>query len=91
VQDLAKRAMQQEKQVARRLLERKRWPEERVDAVTRALCEGCWTPNCPVTVDEARRLGLTISTELPAAIHDLMSLYAQPRGGKPSLPYTKIP
>jgi hypothetical protein len=29
-------------------------------------------------------------TELPAAIHDLMSLYAQPRGGKPSLPYTKI-
>lgn len=56
-----------------------RLPEHVREALARDLSEGRWTHDYPVTVDEARKLGLTVTTAMPAEVLQLMALYPQPR------------
>ena len=65
-----------------------RLPEHVRDALARDLSEGRWTHDYPVTVDQARKLGLTISTALPAEVLQLMALYPQPVRRQPSVEYS---
>jgi ClpP class serine protease len=58
----------------------KHWPREKARATARALSEGQWTHDFPITVDAARELGLPVSTKMPVSMYELMDLY--PQGGK---------
>lgn len=65
-------------------------PERAVQVAT-ALTDGRWTHDYPLTVDEARTLGLSVTTELPEQVHQLMDLYPQPQRGRPSVEYVPMP
>ncbi|HEV2294118.1 MAG TPA: hypothetical protein VGR35_09685 [Tepidisphaeraceae bacterium] len=55
------------------------------------MCTGVWTHDYPITVEQARQLGLSISTPVPEDLYLLMALYPQPRQGRPSVEYLPAP
>ena len=68
----------------------KHLPKERAAALATILSEGRWTHDFPITVEAARDLGLPVSTDMPSLIHDLMDLYPQGGGGRPSVIYVPL-
>jgi ClpP class serine protease len=75
--DVGRKAIEQVKVAARALLDR-RLPGEQAAALAEKLSTGTWTHDYPITADEARRLGLTVSTTMPDEVMELMALYPQP-------------
>jgi ClpP class serine protease len=55
------------------------------------LASGTWTHDYPITVSEARELGLKVSTEMPDQVYDLMHLYPQSAQRRPSVEYIPLP
>lgn len=88
--DVAEKALRQVRTAVRELLADK-MPPERADAVAEALSCGRWTHDYPITVDEARELGLHVSTDMPPEVHRLMALYPQAGPRRPSVEYVPIP
>ena len=58
--------------------------------VATVLTEGRWTHDFPITVQGARQLGLNISTDMPRTVFDLMDLYPQGGGIRPSVWYVPL-
>src|SRR5256886_2331777 len=75
--DVAEKALVQVRESARELLTRSQ-TSEKANELAELLSTGTWTHDFPITLDVARRLGLKVSSEMPAEILQLMSLYAQP-------------
>ena len=75
--DVGRKAIGQVKQAASELLER-RLPAEQASALAEKLASGLWTHDYPIWASTARALGLTVSTDMPDAVLDLMKLYPQP-------------
>lgn len=65
--------------------------ESEADKLTGTLSEGRWTHDYPITVQEATDLGLRVSTELPTEAREIMALYPQPKGRRPSVGYIPQP
>jgi len=65
--------------------------EQAAADVAVALTDGRWTHDFPICLDEARRLGLRVSDDLPPIIHELMDLYPQPQRARPSVEYVPLP
>jgi ClpP class serine protease len=55
------------------------------------LASGKWTHDYPIGVEEARQLGLKVSSEVPAEIYQLMNLYPQSSQRRPSVEYIPLP
>src|SRR6266568_1253020 len=68
----------------------KHMPEKQALQIASVLTEGRWTHDFPITVQAARLLGLKVSTEMPRAVYDLMDLYPQGGGIKPSVWYVPL-
>ena len=68
----------------------KHMPEKQAVQVATVLTEGRWTHDFPITVQAARVLGLKVSTEMPRAVYDLMDLYPQGGGIRPSVWYVPM-
>jgi ClpP class serine protease len=68
----------------------KRMSEKQAAQVATVLSEGRWTHDFPITVQAARQLGLKVSTDMPRRVYDLMDLYPQGAGIKPSVWYVPI-
>ena len=75
--DVGRKAIGQVKQAASELLER-RLPAEQASALAEKLASGLWTHDYPIWASTARALGLTVSTDMPDAVLELMKLYPQP-------------
>src|SRR5690242_17457876 len=58
--------------------------------VATVLSEGRWTHDFPITVQAARSLGLKVSTDMPRTVYDLMDLYPQGGGIRPSVWYVPL-
>jgi len=89
--DVAQKAMNQVKNCVKTLLLRKGMDEAKAERIADTLTQGRWTHDYPITVDEARELGLPISTDLPVEIDLLMNLFPQPYQKRPSVQYIPIP
>ncbi len=93
--DLSRKAIQQVQRFVRTLLTddvpRPKVAPEKVDSIIQALTTGQVTHDYPVTVEEATELGMPITVGLPRQIYDLMELYPQPQGGRPSVQYIPMP
>lgn len=93
--DLAGKAMQQVQRFVRTLLKdnvpRQKIDPEKIDAIVEALTTGRVTHDYPITVEEATEMGLPITVGLPKAIYNLMELYPQPQGGRPTVQYIPMP
>lgn len=88
--NLARKARQQVQNFVRELLKdevpKRKIAPERIESLIQALTSGRVTHDYPITAEEARELGLPISTELPPQIYALMDLYPQANIGRPSVP-----
>lgn len=93
--DLSRKAIQQVQRFVRTLLKdevpQPKIAPENVEKIIEALTTGQVTHDYPITVEEATDLGLPISVGLPPAIYNLMELYPQPQGGRPSVQYIPMP
>jgi ClpP class serine protease len=88
--DIAEKALRQVYEVVRALILDK-LPEEQAAELTRLLSQGTWTHDYPIDVDQIRRFGLPVSTDLPREVYELMSLYPQPAQRRPSVEYVPTP
>src|SRR6266513_2739748 len=68
----------------------KHMPEKPAVQLATVLSEGRWTLDIPITVQAARQLGLKVSTNMPRSVYDLMDLYPQGGGVRPSVLYVPI-
>jgi ClpP class serine protease len=86
---LADIAAKAQVQVAAFLTEilQKHHPKAKAIALAQLLTEGRWTHDFPITVQAARGFGLSVSTDVPALVYELMDLYPQGRTGRPSVLY----
>ncbi len=88
--DVAKKALRQVHAAVVELAARRLAPEQ-ARTLADQLATGQWTHDYPITVDEARSLGLAVSTEMPRVIYDLMDLYPQSGNRRPSVQYVPLP
>ncbi|HWP62409.1 MAG TPA: ATP-dependent Clp protease proteolytic subunit [Candidatus Binatia bacterium] len=88
--DIAAKALRQVERTVRGLLEG-RMSDEAAAALARALTSGQWTHDYPISVAEARELGLPVSTEMPPEVTELMALYPQTAQRRPSVEYIPLP
>jgi ClpP class serine protease len=88
--DVARKAIDQVRARAQSILA-EHLPAERAQELAQVLSEGRWTHDYPITVEEARELGLAASTEMPESVYKLMTLYRQPGQRRPSVQYIPVP
>lgn len=88
--DIGEKATRQVCTAARDLLAR-HMDNERAAALADKLTRGEWTHDYPITADEAAKLGLPVSTDLPQQVADLMTLYPQPVRTTPTVEYIPAP
>jgi ClpP class serine protease len=88
--DVAEKALVQLRESARELLTRSQ-TSEKAKELADLLATGTWTHDFPITLEVARRLGLKVSSDMPAEILQLMSLYPQPVRRQPSVEYIPGP
>jgi len=93
--DLSQKAIQQVQNFVRTLLldevPKRKVAADKVDEIIESLTTGRVTHDYPILVEEAKDLGLPITVGLPELIYQLMDLYPQPRGGRPSVQYIPMP
>ncbi len=88
--DVSRKAIAQVKATVRRVVA-DRMPEDQAEALAETLATGRWTHDYPITVEEARELGLPVSTEMPTEVYQLMALYPQANPQRPSVQYIPTP
>jgi ClpP class serine protease len=88
--DVAEKAIRHMKEVVRELLVR-RLDKKKADAATEELAGGQYTHDDPITVEEARKLGLPVEVGLPDEVYELMDLFPQAGRRRPSVQYVPLP
>jgi ClpP class serine protease len=88
--DLAEKALRQVEATVRELLG-ERMPAKEAATLAHTLSSGTWTHDYPIRVTEARALGLSVSTDMPKEVFDLMALYPQTAQRRPSVEYIPLP
>jgi ClpP class serine protease len=88
--DVAEKALRHMKQVVRELLT-PRVDEDRAETIAEELAGGHYTHDDPITVAEAKALGLPVATGLPTEAYDLMDLYPQEGRRRPSVQFVPLP
>jgi ClpP class serine protease len=88
--DVGEKAIKQVKQTVIRIVS-SRADEETGRHLAEKLATGRWTHDYPITMSEARELGMPISTDVPDEVYDLMELYPQTSQRRPSVQYIPIP
>jgi ClpP class serine protease len=88
--DVAEKAVRHMKEVVRALVAR-RVGTEKADAIAEELAGGHYTHDDPITLEEARRIGLPVEAGIPPEAYELMALFAQAGGRRPSVQYVPLP
>jgi ClpP class serine protease len=88
--DIARKAIRQVQDTVRKIIGDRFTPEV-AENLAEILASGRWTHDYPISVEEARQLGLNVSTEAPTEVYQLMSLFPQSGKGRPSVEYIPVP
>jgi ClpP class serine protease len=88
--DLAEKALRHMKQVVRELAIR-HMDDKKADSLAEELAGGHYTHDDPITVTEAKDLGLPIDVGLPQEVYNLMELFPQAGRRRPSVQYVPLP
>ncbi|WP_026370756.1 SDH family Clp fold serine proteinase [Kallotenue papyrolyticum] len=88
--DIAEKAIRQVRRTVIELV-RERMSQEQAERLADTLATGVYTHDYPIGVEEARALGLPVSTDLPAGVYQLMALYPQTSQRRPSVEYIPTP
>ncbi len=88
--DISRKAIRQVKDTVTEILV-SHIDRERAENLADILASGRWTHDYPISVEEARGLGLPISTDVPKEVYQLMNLYPQAGMGRPTVEYIPVP
>ncbi|AEH23421.1 protein of unknown function DUF114 [Thermodesulfobacterium geofontis OPF15] len=88
--DIAEMALKQMKENLKIILD-ERYPPEKIEEIAEILSQGYFTHDYPITYEEAKKLGLPVSNEMPVEIYQLMKLFPQPVRGTPTVEYIPLP
>jgi ClpP class serine protease len=93
--DLSRKAIDQVQRFVRTLLKdnipKEKVKPENIETIVESLTTGRVTHDYPITVEEATEMGLPITVGLPRIIYELMDMYPQPQGGRPTVQYIPMP
>jgi ClpP class serine protease len=89
--DVAEKAQRQVHALVERVLVGNGWERARAAVVAGTLTDGRWTHDYPITVDEAREMGLPVTTAVPPEVYRFMQLFPQPAARRPSVEYVPVP
>ena len=89
--DIARKAIRQVRAFVKKLLVENNCSKKKAEKLAQILTEGRWTHDYPITFEEAKKLGLCVSCEMPKEIYKLMDLYPQSPGKRPSVQYILLP
>jgi ClpP class serine protease len=88
--DVAEKALRHMKQVVSSLLE-PHVGREKAETLAEELAGGHYTHDDPITVTEAKELGLPVEVGLPDKVYGLMELFPQAGRRRPSVQYVPLP
>ena len=88
--DVARKAIGQARRAVQDLLAERMAPEQAA-ALAEKLATGTWTHDYGITADEAKALGLPVSTEMPEEVYQFMGLFPQPTRTRPAVEYVPAP
>ncbi|HHV81225.1 MAG TPA: ATP-dependent Clp protease proteolytic subunit [bacterium] len=88
--DIARKAINQVYNTVYSLV-RENVPEDKARELAKILSEGRWTHDYPINYEEAERLGLPVTDEVPPEVYDLMDLYPQTTQRRPSVEFIPVP
>ena len=88
--DVAEKALRHMKQVVGGLLE-PQVGRKKADTLAEELAGGHYTHDDPITVTEAKELGLPVEVGLPDEVYNLMELFPQAGRRRPSVQYVPLP
>ena len=88
--DVAEKALRHMKQVVRDLLA-EHLGQKQAETLAEELAGGHYTHDDPITVGEARELGLPVSVGLPDEVYAFMELFPQAGRRRPSVQYIPLP
>jgi len=89
--DVARKALQQVQATVVEILSAGGMPPDRAGQVADTLTGGQWTHDYPITLEEARQLGLPVTAGILDSVYDLMHLYPQAAQRRPSVEYIPVP
>jgi ClpP class serine protease len=88
--DVARKALVQVQVMVRDLL-MEHMTEDKATDIAVKLSTGTWTHDYAITVEEAKALGLPVTSEMPPEVYQLMRLFPQPTRTRPSVEYVPVP
>ncbi|MCD6510011.1 MAG: ATP-dependent Clp protease proteolytic subunit [Thermoprotei archaeon] len=88
--DVAEKALREVQEIIVRLISDK-VGEERARRIAEKLTQGAWTHDYPLTVEEAKKLGLPVKEGIPPEVYQLMELYPQAHQQRPGIEYLPYP
>jgi ClpP class serine protease len=88
--DIARKAQEQVHDFVTRMLAGK-VDEDRAAEIAATLTEGRWTHDYPITFEQAKAMGLPVTTGMPVEVYQLMDLFPQAMQRRPSVAYIPIP
>jgi ClpP class serine protease len=88
--DVGEKAIKQVKRTVVRIVTN-RADQDTAERLADTLATGTWTHDYPITVGEARDLGMPVSVDVPEEVYDLMDLYPQTSQRRPSVQYVPMP
>ncbi|RMH41073.1 MAG: hypothetical protein D6689_11960, partial [Deltaproteobacteria bacterium] len=88
--DVARMALAQVKDTVRRLLAG-RMADDQAERLADRLSQGYYTHDHSFSADDARQMGLPVSTDFPEIVHHLMALHPQPTRAHPAVQYLPVP
>ena len=88
--DIARKAMSQIKDCVKEILLEK-MDDGKAEEIADILTRGEWTHDYPIIAEEAQKLGLPVSTDMPEEIYQFMNLFPQAQHRRPSVQYIPVP
>ncbi len=89
--DIAQKALVQVDETLQNLL-KDRYGASEADRIAKVFTEGRWTHDYPITCDILKEIGVTaVCNKMPKEIYELMDLYPQPAGRRPSVQFIPLP
>jgi ClpP class serine protease len=89
--DVSRKALRQVRQTVVDIVRLNDLAPDLAEPLAEQLTTGVWTHDYPISVDEARALGLKVSTDMPTEVYQLMNLYPQAPQRRPSVDFIPVP
>ncbi len=89
--DVARKAVGQIRSLIINILSHGQMPHEKAESLADMLSSGIWTHDYPISVGDAKEMGLQVNTDVPQEVYQLMNLFPQSGRGRPSVLYIPMP